>query len=923
MRPDRWTTIQALFEAALERPPEKREAFLNDACKGDADLAREVESLLEADRRGHALLDASVTGSPALAAWDAAVARATGDAAAGDASGLLPTAGTRVGPYRVVGSLGRGGMGSVFLAERADGAFERTVALKVIRSGALSDTAVQRFEQERQILARLDHPNVASLYGGGMTPEGHPYFAMEVVDGTPLDAYCDGHDLSVEQRLQLMQTVCEAVQYAHRSLVVHRDLKPANVLVAGDGTTKLLDFGIAKVLEEVEGPDGASRLTRSGVAPMTPAYAAPEQVRREPVTTAADVYALGVMLYEVLTGRRPFDLEGASPARIERTLAEEDPPLPSSIAPPERRRALRGDLDLICRRALHRDPERRYPSAEALAEDLARHRDGRPIAARPDSATYRLSRFARRHRAGLAAALSVLLLVAGLVGFYTLQLAAERDRAREAARRAEQTASFLTALFEEADPAAAGAGGITAREMLDRGAERLERDLAGQTALTSAMLAVVGDVYRRLGLLDEARPALERALTLGREAHSARHPEVAARLHALGVLEREAGRYAAAESLLTAALALRTDLLGPSALPVAETQHALGRLLQFRGDPDAADSLYAQAWKTREAVLPSDDPALAALLDDLATLAYDRGALDLAARRYADVLDRRRRAFDRDHPDLAASLNNLAMARRHQGRFAEAESLYTAALAMRTRLYGDAHPDVAHTLNHLSRLHVNRGDPATAEPLARRALALRREIFGPDHPEVSASLANLAGILSDRGNPEAAADAYREALDITRSSLGPEHPYVAALTYSLGAALHESGSLDAAETHYRASLALQRAVLPAGHPHAAYPLIRLGLLLVETGRAGEAEGLLREAHALRRRGLGDEHWRTAVAASTLGAALAALGRSAEAESLLVAGYDGLLEAHGPDDARTREARRRLDELSAAGAGPRR
>lgn len=904
----RWTQIQTLFDAALDRSPEQREAFLREECADDPDLLDEVRSLLAADANAHPLLDSLALDAIALPQDLLPV-------------GILPSDGERIGPYRIIEPIGRGGMGAVFLAERADGGFEQQVALKIIRGGMASERIVRRFESERQILAGLHHPNIARLLDGGLSADGRPYFAMEFVDGVPLDRYCEQAACSVEERVRLVRDVCTAVQYAHRHLIVHRDLKPSNLLVAdgegagpGDAQVKLLDFGIAKVLTGEASAGNA--LTRTGGAAMTPAYAAPEQVQQRPVTTATDTYALGVVLYELLAGQRPFDLADRSPADIDRIVSTRLPDPPSTVAPAERKPALRGDLDTICLKALRKEPERRYASAEQLADDLQRYLEGRPVAAQPDTVGYRTRKFVERHRAGVTAAAAVVLLIAALVSFYTVQIAQERDRARLEAATATRVSDFLQDLFAVADPARSGGENVTAREVLDRGAERIERDLSGQPRVQARMMQVMGGVYRSLGAFDAAGPLLERSLDLRRTGAGAEPEEVADGLRSLAILRQETGDYTAADSLYRAALALQREHAGPDAPDVAATLHDWGTLLHQQGEFDRADSLFQRALALRTEHFGADDPRTASTLNEQATLRFDQGDRDLAETLYRRVLRLRREAYDGDHPDVAMSLNNLAMVLRHKSEFEESETLYREALAMRERLYDGPHPDVAHTLNHLARLYSTLGDYAAAEPIARRALAMRIEVFGEEHVETTASMGTLAGILGGLERHGEQATYYRRALGVVQSTLGPEHPYAAALSYSLASSLHAAGQRSRAETHYRQSLDLHRGIFPEGHVNTAYPLIRLGTLLVETDRAAEAEPLLREAVALRVEALGEEHWRVAVARNTLGACLTALGRPAEAEPLLTESYDRLRETYGPDDRRVQTARQRVADAHA-------
>ncbi len=904
----RWTQVQTLFEAALDRDPSERDAFLQTACADDPDLLAEVRSLLAADANAHPLLDSLAIDAIALPA----------DLLP---DGILPAEGERVGPYRIVQPLGRGGMGAVFLAERADGQFEQQVALKLIRGGPASGPIVRRFQSERQILARLQHPHIARLLDGGLTEDGQPYFAMEYVDGVPLDQYCEAHACSIDQRVQLMRTVCEAVQYAHRRLVVHRDLKPSNILVTGEGMVKLLDFGIAKMLTGDDDALADSALTQTGHAVMTPAYAAPEQVCHAPVTTATDVYALGVVLYELLAGQRPFDLTGRSPAEIERIVGEQMPGAPSAAAPPDRQRPLRGDLDTIVLKALRKEPERRYAAPEQLADDLQRVLDGHPVTAQPDTVGYRARKFLQRHRAGVVVAAAVFLLITALVSFYTVRLAEERDRAQREAATATQVSDFLQGLFAVSDPGESAGEALSARALLDQGAARIERELADQPAVQGRMMQVMGEVYQNLGAFDAATPLLERSLALRRDALGMDHLDVATSLNSLAVLRQETGAYTTADSLFRAALAIQESELGPDDPAVAATLHNWGTLVHIQADYERADSLFQRALAIRTAQFGADDPRTASTLNEIATLRFDQDDLDGAEALYRQTLDVRRDHFEGDHPDVAMSLNNLAMVLRHKSQFEEAEGLYREALSMRERLYDGPHPDVAHTLNHLARLYANRGDYAAAEPIARRALAMRIEVFGEEHVETTASMGNLAGILGGLGQHAEQATYYRRALEIIRATLGPEHPYAAALSYSLASSLHAAGDRTDAERYYRQSLALHRQLFPDGHANTAYPLIRLGALLTETGRASEAEPLLREAITLRTDALGADHWRVAVARSTLGLCLTEAGRYAEAEPLLTESYETLRATHGADDDRVETARERVVQLYDAWGRP--
>jgi len=861
--PDSWARIEALFHAALARPSASRAGWLDDECEGDPALRAEVESLLAA----HESLEA-----------------ATGDfleaAILGEAEALAPAL-RRAGPYRIERELGRGGMGAVYLAVREDDPDRRPVAVKLLAGLGLGGADLRRrFAVERRALARLDHPNVARFLDAGVTADGLPYVVMEAVFGEPIDAWCDRRRRPVAARLALFRTVCAAVAAVHASLVVHRDLKPGNILVTADGTVKLLDFGIAKLLDS-EGEE-ADR-TRTASRLLTPAYASPEQARGEPVTTASDVYSLGVLLAELLTGRRPTPGAPGATATPERPSAVVAG-LPAAKAravaaargasPPELVRRLRGDLDTIVQQALHEAPERRYGSAEQLAEDLRRHAAALPVAARPDTLAYRAGKFLRRHRVAVALGLAFLALLASFATVLAVQ-AARTARERD---KAERALAFLVDLFAVSDPGEARGRDLSAREILDRGATRVDRELRGQPEVRAALSSALGRVYERLGLYDRAEP------------------------------------------LLTTALALRQKALGPGAADVAESWSRLGDLWQAEGRYDRAEAAYRQALARRRALYGEAHPAVAASLDSLADLLSDKGDFRAAEPLLRRALSLREQLFGPESLEVAASRNSLALFLHERGELAAAEPLCRQALATRWRLLGSDHPEVAASLNNLAALLQAKGDLPGAEPLLRQALAINRKVLGPRHPEVGVNLQNLALLLNARGAPKAALPLLQEALDIQRQAVGPENPDLATVLHDLGIVQAAAGDKLAAEGSYRAALALYRKQLPAGHPYIAHPLVGLGRLLLERGETAAAQPLLAEALAIRRQGLPAGHWRIGEAAGLLGACLAARGEVAAARPLLVESHRLLAAALGEKNWATREARDRLARLARL-AGP--
>ena len=861
MTPQRWEHIQEVFAQVLDQAPADRALFLDAACAGDADLRREVDSLLRANEKTGPM-DALVN-----EVVDPLVATLAGE----------PVEGQHIGSYRVLREIGHGGMGAVYLAERADGQFEQQVALKLLRQGRASGPLQTLFLKERQILARLQHPHIARLLDGGVTSNGHPYFAMEYIEGVPITQYADEHRLSITERLRLFKAVCKAVQYAHQNLIVHRDLKPSNILVTSQGEVKLLDFGIAKLLEEEE----VEIHTRTGLRVMTPEYASPEQVRGEPVTTAADVYALGVVLYELLTGHRPYQIKALTPSEVERVICETEPPRPSTAAqqtvhvtggdgatqaitpeaisqaratlPDKLQRRLVGDLDMIVLKALAKEPSRRYASAEALVEDINRHLAGLPVQARGDTLGYRMRKFVRRHRVGVGGVAGFVLLLAFAAVAMTLQqqaTARERDRAQLEAAKADQMATFLLGLFASSDPLQAHADSITARQILDEGARRIETELANQPVVQASMMDAIGQVNMNLARYDEALALTRKAYQLRVQHLGPAQPEVATSLeHEADILDYQA-KYDAADSLYREALALRRASLGDTHPDVATLLDKLGDTVMDKGDREAAESLYREALALRREALGNNHPDVATSLNSLATLLYYNRELEEAEPLFREALAIRQQAFEPDHPDVASSFNNLGILMDERGKADEAEALYREALARRIRRLGEAHPNVATVMNNLAYVLYTKGDLEEAETLYRKALAIDRTVHGPRHPRVAGKLNNLARLLQSKGAFEEAIVMYQEALAIRRERLGEEHPYVALSLNNLAGVYHEQQNMEAAIPLYRQALAMRKKVLPEGHPSTANTQSNLGDCLRQVGQFEEAETLLKEAYAV-------------------------------------------------------------------------
>jgi eukaryotic-like serine/threonine-protein kinase len=797
---ERWQFVSPHLDRAMEMTDGERGRWLAALRSQDPGLAADLEALLEErcslDREG--FLEGAVSLPPPAS-----------------------LTGQTIGAYTLVSSIGRGGMGSVWLARRSDGRFEGQAALKLLNASLIGRAGEERFRREGSILARLQHPHIARLSDAGVSAAGQPYLVLEHVDGEPIDRYCDAKGLDVEARLRVFLDVLAAVAHAHANLIVHRDIKPSNVLVGADGQVKLLDFGIAKLLGGETETGAETALTCEGGRALTPEYAAPEQVTAGTITTATDIHALGTLLYVLLTGRHPAERALQSPAQLVLAIVETEPQRLSDAVTDERaqtaqrldqcaalratspkglRRALKGDLETIVAKALKKRPKERYSSVSAMARDVKGYLDHEPIGARPDTLAYRAGKFARRHARGMAAAGAVVLLLALVVGFSAARLARERDRARHEAQKATKVSDLLTGLLTGADPSGEQqAREPTVRGILDAGAERIEKELAGQPELQAEMLTLMGRIYQRLGHYDKARSLLEKALAVGHHSSGAENERVAQSLNELGVLLRAKGDLASAAPVLEEALAMRRRVLGREHKDVAVTLVELGRVCGDLNNDERAEALFRESLAIRRKVLGEEDHETAVSLTDLAHVMRRRGDLSRAESLFRQSLPIFRKTRGEDHPHVATIVNNLGLIAADRGNFREAESLFREALAMRRRRLGDKHIDVASGLINLSRALLEQGRSEEAASVLREGLEIAQPAVGNDHPLIAFGKTYLARLHLARKEPAAAEPLARDSLRIRQRLYPPEDWRVAVPKSVLGAALTALGRYDEAE----------------------------------------------------------------------------------------------------------------------------
>ena len=789
-------------------------------------------------------------------------------------------AGRRIGPYLLKRPIGEGGMGLVWEADQQE-PIRRRVALKMVKRGMDTDEFIARFTSERQALAMMNHPAIAKVLDAGATEEGRPYFVMEFVEGVPLNEYCDGARLDLRRRLELFIHICEGVQHAHQKAIIHRDLKPSNVLVTvtdGQALPKIIDFGVAKALDAEQFDDLLT--TGAGQLVGTPEYMSPEQTGLSDagIDTRTDVYALGVLLYELLVGQRPFrreDLARMDILEVLRVIREVEPARPSGrlvqmgrqsdadlqaaalargAEPAALVRMVRGELDWITMRALEKDRDRRYASAADLALDVRRHLDDEPVSVGPPSRRYRLRKFVRRHRTGVAAgafvALAVLLGIAGTTGGMIRAVRAEKHALQEA-DNARQVSSFLVGMFEAADPEHARSATITAREILEAGSERIGSELQGQPQTQARLHGTIGSVYRKMGLYDEAEPELLRAAELRRTTVGVPPADVAASLGDLAGLYLAQARYAEAETTLNRAVPLLDKANREGRLQLAGSLTDLASVYRRQGRYDEAGPLYRQGLDIRLAELGSSHTDVAASYNSLGLLCWNRGRFAESEQYYKQALAIWEQVHGPEHALVAKGLNNLGLLYHHQKRYAEAQAMYARTVRIYEKVLGPEHPNTATALNNLALVFHEQKMLAEAEPLYMRALAIREKALGAGHPDVAQTVNNLGNLRRDQKRfAEAHAD-YERALSIRRAALGESHADVGWTLADMARLLKLQGQLPQAEEQFRKALSLLKLSLGADHPDLAEVLDDYALVARDLGRAADEDSLRRWADRVR------------------------------------------------------------------------
>lgn len=826
----RWRRIQSLFHKATDIPADERIAFLGSACGDDQELMVEVLAMLDQDASGRSLLDRNIA-DIALET----LAQATPES--------LPL--QQFGPYRILRLLGEGGMGVVYLAERED--LGNVVAIKILRDSWLSPARRERFSIEQRTLAQLNHPSIARLYDADILDDGTPWFVMEYVNGIPLTHYCQKHASPVEERLRLFRAVCEAVQHAHSHAIIHRDLKPFNILVKNDGSVCLLDFGIAK---QVESLDLEADRTMTGLRMMTPAYASPEQVRGERVGISTDVYSLGVILYELLTGQLPLDLSGLTPAEAATVIVEKEPLKPSaasrrandskanSVALSAGKTAW-ADLDVLCLGAMQKDPRRRYQSVEALIRDVDHFLEGEPLEGRPDTYQYRVGKFVRRNRRAVAMTAAIFALIVGLVTFFTLRLAKARDAAFAEAARTQRIQQFMNNLFEGGDEAAGPSDSLRVITILDRGVQEA-RSLNNDSKVQAELYQNLGTIYQKLGKFDEADRLLQSALDRRKALFGSDSREVAESLSALGLLRSDQAHLEEAEQLTMQGLAMTRRHVPANHPALANATRAYGKVLAQRGSYERAIATLDGAVHLQSVpgVAPAD---LATTLSTLADAHYSAGHYEICNVLYARVLEMHRRIYGDRHPLVAEDLGSMGAVQRDLGYYGEAEKLDRQALDITESYYGSDHPKTAGHLTALaeSLTYQKKFDEATSA--LEQALAIEVRVYGPVHPSVAETVNELGNVASMCDHLDEAETQFRRAAQIYREIYGDHHYLLAIALSNVAAVAMDKKDYPRAEQLFRDVVRRYKETLPADNVNIGIAHIKLGRTLLRQSRFKEAQ----------------------------------------------------------------------------------
>lgn len=798
--------IKSIFERALELDKLSRELFFKNLSQEEKIYEKEVKSLLKAYEAHDDFLEIETETN----------------IFSEDNIGPHPLIGQHIGPYLIEEEVGIGGMGIVFMGKRDDKEFEQRVAIKILKQGLTSEYLVKRFQNERQTLAKLQHPNIAKLFDGGKTSEGLPYLIMEYIDGLPITEYCDKNSLSVKQRLKLFITVSNAVQYAHQNLIIHRDIKPGNILVNNEGRPKLLDFGVSKLLDQ-ELNNEKENLTKTGMWHLTPEYASPEQIKGENITTNSDIYSLGVLLYQLISGTAPYKIYNSSPLAISKIFDEEKITKPSEVVQKNtdeikndktntklipNHKELKGDIDNIVLKAIHKDPAQRFSSVYEFTNDIERYLKGLPVSARPDTYGYRFSKFVQRHKVGVALFVLVNIIVLSSIAavIYQGRIAAEeRDKAKIENQKYEKVNSFLTSILSSVDPSEIGRD-VKVYDILDKAAEDVENELKNQPQVEASIRSTLGNTYVNLGEYDKGKPFLSKAYEIN------------------------------------------MNLYGENSKETAESIHDLANYYDWIGEYKKADSLYTKSIEIFRNVLNEPTKIFGDALNNHAIIKMNFAQNEEAEKLYLEAIDISQKVEGEKTRNLAVMMNNLAISYMDIGKLEESEKFYKKSLAIILEILGENRPEAGSSYNNIARLYILKNEFDSAEVYLKKSYELKYNLKGKDHPDVGLALNNLGVLEFHKKNYQEAENYFIDGIKQYRKTYSEDHPLIATTYNWLGRVYIDTEEYKLAESYLRKCLGIRKVKMPEDNWEIWSTQGELGVSLVKLDKLTEAEKLLTNSY---------------------------------------------------------------------------
>jgi len=838
-----WEKVNTIIDKALDfEKADKREQIVRENCDSDAmqkealELLKSIEdsgTLWDELKHSNLVLSENITKEKHLFPKKTKSVQHTGKE-----NENIPK---KIGPYFVKKTIARGGMGEVYLAERINEDFHKKVALKIIRNEIKSNEQAARFERERMILSSLNHPNIGQLLDGGISKDGRSYFVMEYIDGMPITAFCRKNRCTLQHRLKLFHQLCRAVQYAHSNFIVHRDLKPDNLFVTPQGDVKVLDFGIAKILNDDVTPSQLET-TSAGRQILTYKYAAPEQLTSDPITTATDVYSLGVLLFELLTGRYPFRFKNKKFTDIEHTIRKELPPVPSHVESDSKNYS-NPELDSIVLKALNKNPSDRYQSAQHLLDDIVRYEENRPVLAKDGKALYRSAKFLRRHSVPFLSGAAIVISGILFLVFYTSEIRSEREIARWQAQKAEQATAILIDLFEANQPGQTETGTFSVQSLLELGETKAD-NLDAFPELKGTMYSVIGQIYRNIGDFEKADLLLSNALNIFQNHYGNTHIETINTMDHYGLLLVSRGEFDRADSLLSHTLNVRRQHIDNNPVAMAQSLSYLALANRRKGNLDQAENLYRQSYELRSDHLGNDHPLTLESLSSLTVTLHNKGRYGQAEILYRDLIEKRRRVLGAYHPDYATNLSSLGALLMNIGEYEEAETALKEALEIRSSQLGNNHPDVAITLNNLGMLKKDMNQLQESEEYFIKALEIREEMLGDNHVNTAISNFCLADLMLRNNNPELALNYLQKARMVFKKQLPEDHSFVVRSDLRMGSIYAEMNRIEEADSLMKPAFEKLKEIHDKNSLEIALGSIRYGEFLIKSGRLQLAKEVL-------------------------------------------------------------------------------